>query len=173
MDVENILKLINAVSESELTEFNYDEGELHLKLSKKQKQIVVQQENATVMASPMMSAPMMATPAMPMMPQIGSSTVATGDAESSAQVATETAQPEYTGEDVKSPLVGTFYSAPSPDDAPYVKVGDRVKKGQTLGIVEAMKLMNEIESEYDGVVQAILVENEEIVEYGQPLFVIG
>ena len=71
---------------------------------------------------------------------------------------------------VTSPLVGTFYSSPSPDAENFVKVGDTVKKGQVLGIVEAMKLMNEIESEYDGIVDAILVKNEEVVEYGQPLF---
>lgn len=73
---------------------------------------------------------------------------------------------------VKSPLVGTFYNAPSPDAEAFVKVGDTVKKGQVLGIVEAMKLMNEIESEFDGTVEQILVENEDVVEYGQPLFVI-
>lgn len=71
---------------------------------------------------------------------------------------------------VTSPLVGTFYSAPSPEAEPFVQVGDTVKKGQVLGIIEAMKLMNEIESEYDGVVEAVLVENENVVEYGQPLF---
>ena len=69
--------------------------------------------------------------------------------------------------------MGTFYSAPNPDSAAFVKVGDSVKKGQVLGIIEAMKLMNEVESEYDGVVEAILVENEQMVEYGQPLFIIG
>ncbi len=71
---------------------------------------------------------------------------------------------------VDCPLVGTFYSASSPEADPFVRVGDCVKKGQVLGIVEAMKLMNEIESEYDGVVEAVLVENETTVEYGQPLF---
>ncbi len=71
---------------------------------------------------------------------------------------------------VTSPLVGIFYSASSPEAEAFVKVGDRVKKGQVLGIIEAMKLMNEIESEYDGVVEAILVKNEDVVEYGQPLF---
>jgi len=71
---------------------------------------------------------------------------------------------------VSSPLVGTFYNASSPDSAPFVKAGDTVKKGQTLGIIEAMKLMNEIECEYDGVVEAVLVGNEDVVEYGQPLF---
>ena len=71
---------------------------------------------------------------------------------------------------ITSPLVGTFYSASSPDAEPFVKEGDTVKKGQVLGIIEAMKLMNEIESEYDGVIEAVLVGNEEVVEYGQPLF---
>ena len=74
------------------------------------------------------------------------------------------------GNVIKSPLVGTFYNASSPDAAPFVQAGDTVKKGQVLGIIEAMKLMNEIESEYDGVVEAVLVNNEEVVEYGQPLF---
>ena len=79
---------------------------------------------------------------------------------------------ELTGNVVKSPLVGTYYSASSPDSAPFVKVGDKVSKGQVLGIVEAMKLMNEIESEFDGTVRQILVENEQMVEFGQPMFVI-
>lgn len=70
---------------------------------------------------------------------------------------------------VTSPLVGTFYNAASPDSDAFVSVGDTVKKGQVLGIIEAMKLMNEIESEYDGVVEAVLVNNEEVVEYGQPI----
>ena len=67
-------------------------------------------------------------------------------------------------------MVGVFYAASSPDAEPFVKVGDQVKKGQILGIIEAMKLMNEIESEYDGIVEAILVKNEDVVEFGQPLF---
>ena len=71
---------------------------------------------------------------------------------------------------VNSPLVGTFYNAASPDAEPFVKVGDTVKKGQVMGIIEAMKLMNEIECEFDGVVEAVLVGNEDVVEYGQPLF---
>ncbi|RKD33910.1 acetyl-CoA carboxylase biotin carboxyl carrier protein [Thermohalobacter berrensis] len=70
---------------------------------------------------------------------------------------------------VTSPIVGTFYAAPSPDSEPYVKVGDKVKEGQTLCIIEAMKIMNEIESEASGEIVEILVKNEEAVEYGQPL----
>ena len=77
------------------------------------------------------------------------------------------------GQSVVSPLVGVFYAAPSEEAAPFVQVGDRVKKGQTLGIVEAMKLMNNIESEYDGTVTEILVKNGQNVEYNQPLFRIG
>ena len=71
---------------------------------------------------------------------------------------------------MESPLVGTFYAAPAEDAEPFVTVGSAVKKGQTLAIVEAMKLMNEIESDYDGTVAEILVENGQPVEYGQPLF---
>ena len=72
--------------------------------------------------------------------------------------------------EVKSPMVGTFYSAPSPKDAPYVKIGDKVKKGDVLCVVEAMKLMNEIESEFDGEIVEICVKNEDMVEYGTTLF---
>lgn len=84
--------------------------------------------------------------------------------------AKETAVTE--GNVMKSPLVGTFYNSPSPDAEAFVKVGDTVKKGQVLGIIEAMKLMNEIECEFDGTLEEILVDNETMVEYGQPLFVI-
>ena len=73
---------------------------------------------------------------------------------------------------IKSPLVGTFYAAPAENAEPFIKVGDQVQEGKVLGIVEAMKLMNEIESEFNGVIDKILVENGETVEYGQPLFVV-
>ena len=76
------------------------------------------------------------------------------------------------GEEVLSPMPGTFYSSPTPDDAPFVSKGTKVKKGQTLCIIEAMKIMNEIESEFDGVVSEIKVDNSEPVEYNQPLFTI-
>ncbi len=79
---------------------------------------------------------------------------------------------EFDKKIVKSPLVGVFYSAPSEEARPFVNIGDTVKAGQTLAIVEAMKLMNDIESDYDGVVKKILVKNGDAVEYGQPLFVI-
>ncbi|MBL7013537.1 MAG: acetyl-CoA carboxylase biotin carboxyl carrier protein [Candidatus Marinimicrobia bacterium] len=83
----------------------------------------------------------------------------------------ESVEPE--GESVLSPMPGTFYIAPSPDDPPFVKVGDSVKKGQTLCIIEAMKIMNEIESELDGVITKILVDDSGAVEFNQPLFIIN
>lgn len=99
------------------------------------------------------------------------------NSETNTQVSTETgAENGKTQEDqeyynvVKSPMVGTFYSRSSPDKEPYVKIGSNVKKGDTLCIVEAMKLMNEIESEFDGEIVEILVRNEQMVEYGQALF---
>lgn len=76
------------------------------------------------------------------------------------------------GHIVTSPLVGTFYSSPSPEADSFVKVGDSVRKGQVIGIIEAMKLMNELESDFDGVVKEILVKDEDVVEFGQPLFVL-
>ena len=97
----------------------------------------------------------------------------TADVTAMEQVSGENAEKKISGISEKvitCPLVGTFYSSPAPDAEDYVKVGDTVKKGQVIGIVEAMKLMNEIESEYDGIVEEILVKNEETVEYGQPLF---
>ncbi|MCI8373558.1 MAG: acetyl-CoA carboxylase biotin carboxyl carrier protein [Lachnospiraceae bacterium] len=153
MDIENILKLVHAVSDSELTEFSYEEGNIHLKLSKKQKQTAIQ-----------LAEPGELPVALPTVSTVRSQTARSEEEKTVSQVE---------GKEIQSPLVGTFYSAPSPDEAAFVKVGDQVRKGQTLGIVEAMKLMNEIESEYDGEVKAILVENEEVVEYGQPLFIIG
>lgn len=83
------------------------------------------------------------------------------------------ASPEPEGQAIKSPMVGTFYRAASPEAKPFVEVGDTVKKGQPVCIIEAMKLMNEIESDADGVVKAILVENGQPVEYGEPLIVLA
>jgi len=80
------------------------------------------------------------------------------------------APPEADGEVLRAPLVGTFYRSPGPDTKPYAEVGDRVEKGQVLCIIEAMKLMNEIEAEYPGVIREALAENGQPVEYGQPLF---
>lgn len=150
MELDHILKIIDKVSESGVTSFYYEEGNLKLSVKKKEKQVVAAAPvQMAALPAETVSVPL-AAPAAP---------------------SQEAALPA--GNVVESPLVGTFYSAPNPDSAAFVKVGDSVKKGQVLGIIEAMKLMNEVESEYDGVVEAILVENEQMVEYGQPLFIIG
>ena len=145
MELENLLKLIETVSASELTGFQYEENGVKIDMSKtKEKLQVVQSEPELIFAG---------------------KTVSSMD---------ETVKEEKTeGEVVTSPLVGTYYEAPAEDAEAFVKVGDRVKKGQTLAIIEAMKLMNEIESEYDGVIKEIMVKNGQPVEYGQPLFRIG
>lgn len=148
MDYDKIKELIEAVSKSNLTRFEVEEGGLKISMrtDKDRKNIVVA---ASQTAAATVAEPMVQTAAVPQVEETAGSMV------------------------VKSPLVGTFYCAPNVDAKPYVQVGDVVKKGQVLGIVEAMKLMNEIESEFEGEIKEILVENEQMVEYGQPLFVIG
>ena len=167
MKVEQVLQLIEAVSASTLTEFKYEEGGVKLSLKKTGDKIVQVQGPAVQTVVP-------AAPAV--MPAAVSTAAAAPAAKISAQetaASVEESAPEAAGNVVKSPLVGTFYAAPSEDAEPFVKVGDSVKEGQVLAIVEAMKLMNEIESDYSGTVKEILVENGQAVEYGQPLFVIG
>ena len=151
MEFENLVKLIQAVSDSELTQFAYRENGINIsmKKDKKQKLVTVNGSNAAGMLD------------MAAFELEGEKSLS-GAKDSQAE-----------GNVVKSPLVGTFYSAQSPDAEPFVKVGDTVSKGQVLGIVEAMKLMNEIESDYEGTVKKVLVSNEDVVEFGQPLFVIG
>lgn len=143
MEIKDIIELMKAASEHGLTGFELEQGDMKLVMKREKRQI----------------------------PQTAEILPAGGSAvEAPAKELSSIPEGVYADHVVTSPLVGTFYSSPSPDAENYVKVGDHVKKGQVIGIVEAMKLMNEIESEYDGVVEAILVKNEETVEYGQPLF---
>lgn len=92
--------------------------------------------------------------------------------EKAAETSTETSQPSKKGDKITSPMVGTFYRAPSPDSAPYVNVGDKVKKGQTIGIIEAMKIMNEIEAEFDCKILEIIASDAKSVEFGADLFIV-
>ena len=155
MEFENLLTLIKTVSESELTSFTMKDGDLKISMGK-EKQVVVEQTGMQVIPAVAGNA----------------DTVSTGSGSfNGKQEQQEECQPE--GKILKAHLVVTFYAASAPDAEAFVSVGDTVKKGQTLGIIEAMKLMNEIESEYDGVVKEILIENGQMAEYGQPLFVIG
>lgn len=144
MEFENLLRLVEAVSRSELTGLKYEENGVKVQLTKKR-------ESVQAIAAPLSEEEGNAMREM--------HTVSNPDSDETDKYQT-----------VKSPLVGTFYAAPSEAAEAFVNVGSVVKKGQTLGIVEAMKLMNEIESEFDGIVEEILVKNGDTVEYGQPLF---
>lgn len=150
MEFEQILTLIDRVSRSRLTSFQYEEGELKLSLERQGAQ-----------------APERPGPE----PEEGSGAVPVAHpGESQAQPDSPPQEEKQEGNLVRSLLVGTFYAAPSEEAEPFVKAGDRVTKGQVLAIVEAMKLMNEVESDYDGEIAEVLVKNGEAVEYGQPLF---
>ena len=163
MKVEQVLELVKAVSDSELTEFKYEEDGVKLSMKKTSDKIVQVQAPAMPAVAP---AVMPAGPApVPAAAPVSAPAVEAAPAAS--------AEAEVKGNIVKSPLVGTFYAAPAEDAAPFVKIGDSVKEGQVLAIVEAMKLMNEIESDFTGTITEILVENGQAVEYGQPLFVIS
>lgn len=165
MKVEEIIQLLEAVSKNNIDQLSVtsDDG----------KEIVITNNDAkSVVVAPEAVVPVVPTaPVAPAQVAVAPAQVATVPAPVAAAPAP--AAQEEKGQLVKSPLVGTFYNAPSPDSPAYVKIGDTVKKGQILGIIEAMKLMNEIESDYDGVVTEILIKNEETVEFGQPLFRIG
>ena len=152
MEMEKMIELIDAVSKSDLTGFKYEEDGIKLHLSKKENTCYVTEN---------LSAPVNA---------VTTSAAEIKKAAKEDQIPGTSAEETPVGNVVESPLVGTFYAAPAEDAESFVKVGDRVEKGQTLGIVEAMKLMNEIESDYSGTVAEIMVNNQEGVEYGQPLF---
>jgi acetyl-CoA carboxylase biotin carboxyl carrier protein len=155
MDLRKLKKLIDLVQESGIGELEITEGEERVRIAR----------GGIVSVQPGAAAP-------------GPATAAPGTAAPAAAPATAapTATPPAAGAEghaVKSPMVGTFYRAPSPEAKPFVSVGDAVKEGQTVCVIEAMKLMNEIEADASGVIKAILVENGQPVEYGQALFIIG
>lgn len=162
MEMNQILKLVETVSNSRLTEFQYDADGVKL-LLKKETPVIVQEMNGRY--EPKQVENKTAYGAMP----------AESEGRYTAMQAGTDAPEEYDsgkseGNLVKSPLVGTFYAAPSEEAEPFVQVGDQIQKGQVLAIVEAMKLMNDIESNYNGQVAEVFVKNGEAVEYGQPLF---
>src|SRR5512145_2409435 len=151
MDLRKLKKLIDLVQESGIAELEITEGEEKVK--------IVKGGVVTVAAAQPIAIAPAAVPA--------------AAAASPAAVAAAEPEPGQEGHVVKAPMVGTFYRSPSPDAKAFVEVGQAVKEGDTICIIEAMKLMNEIEADASGVVKAILVENGQPVEYGQPLFVLG
>jgi acetyl-CoA carboxylase biotin carboxyl carrier protein len=150
MDLRKLKKLIDLVQESGIAELEITEGEEKVK--------IVKGGAVSVSQAPLPPAPPSQQPAA-----------------ARATPPAAAAQPEagQEGHVVKAPMVGTFYRSPSPDAKAFIEVGQPIKEGQTICIIEAMKLMNEIESDASGTVKAILVENGQPVEYGQPLFIIG
>lgn len=152
MDLRKLKTLIDLVGESDIAELEITEGEDKVRIVKATQAHVVAAPAPTTFAVP---APVTAPAAAPV-PAAASAAPAVAE-----------------GDMVKAPMVGTFYRAPSPGASPFVEVGQQVQEGQPLCIIEAMKLLNEIEAEKSGVVKEILVQNGEPVEYGQPLFVIA
>lgn len=150
MDLRKLKKLIDLVEESGISELELTEGEEKVRISRNFTNTAPQVHYA----QPQM---------MQQMPQI---------AAAPSQAAAEVVTPKMTGHEVKSPMVGTFYRSPSPEAKSFVEVGSQVNIGDTICIIEAMKLLNEIESDKAGIVKAILIENGEPVEYGEPLFII-
>ncbi len=150
MDLRKLKKLIDLVEESGIAELEITEGEEKVRITRTQ-------AGTQFMYAPPPMQPMAAPAPAP--------------AAAAPAPAAEPAVPE--GHVVKSPMVGTFYRAPSPGAKPFVEVGQTVNPGDTLCIIEAMKLLNEIEADQGGVIKAILVENGQPVEYGEPLFIIG
>ena len=177
MEFNQILELIDHVSASELTAFTYETADLTLSMEHGKPQIIqgvmgetVENIPAAGMTGGKVRRAVNTAPAAGKDPVVPVSTDAQGVKGAEQSEAAPQSREDQTGSLVTSPLVGTFYAAPSQDLPPYVQVGDKVKKGQVLAIVEAMKLMNEIESDFDGEIAEIYVENGQPVEYGQKLF---
>ena len=147
MDIRKVKKLIELLDESGIAEIEITEGEESVRISRYSQN-----------APPVYAPPPMAPAAAPSVP--------------TAAAAAPVADPEDDGYRVQAPMVGTFYGASSPGAAPYVQVGDRINEGDTLCIIEAMKMMNQIEADVSGIIKSIRVQNGEPVEYGQTLFVI-
>lgn len=157
MDYKAIINLMNEMNHTDLTKVEVEEEGLRICLEKAASGTTVAAVQANV-------------------PQVNVNAPAPSTViQSPVFLANQTAekpQEEISGKKILAPMVGTFFTQPSPELPPFVKVGDKVKKGQTICIIEAMKLMNEIESEYDGEIVKVLMNNEEMVEFGQPMFVI-
>lgn len=154
MDIRKIKKLIELLEESSLTEIEITEDDDRIRLSRQSSE------------APQTQTYMM--PHQPQAPAVQSAPSNTPPA--SSEQKQEQDSPEPTGQIVRSPMVGTFYASPSPDAEPFVKVGQSVDVGDTLCMVEAMKMFNQIESEFKGKIKRILVENAQPVEFDEPLF---
>ncbi|PTO39352.1 acetyl-CoA carboxylase biotin carboxyl carrier protein [Enterococcus mundtii] len=156
LKINEIKELVSQFDQSTLTEFDLKDGQFELYMNKNEMSRGMGQTVPTTSASE--PQPQQVVPALPK--------------EESYAVQPEAVAPTIDGTEVKSPIVGIVYLQPSPDKPAFKKVGDKVAKGEVICIIEAMKLMNEVTSDVDGEIVAILIDNEEVVEYGQPLFII-
>ncbi len=147
-EVEYIEKIAKIVAENELTEISLEDGEQAITIRKDLPEVAV----SAAPVAPTYAAPVASAPAAP-----------------ATQEAPKASEPAHKGKAITSPMVGTFYAAPSPDASPFVEVGKTISQGDVVCIVEAMKLMNEIESEFSGTITEICVKDGQPVEYGQPL----
>ena len=152
MDIRKVKKLIELLEESGISEIEIKEGEESVRICR--------------------YGPSMTMPQMQYAPAMAPPMAAAAAAAPVAAAETETAAAEVSGHVVTSPMVGTFYEAPSPGSAPFVEVGKSVKEGDTLCIIEAMKMLNQIEADKSGVIKQMVAENGQPVEFGQPLFII-
>lgn len=149
MDMKQIKALLQEFDASSLSKLKITQDAFSIELEK----------NIGVVAAPVMAAPVAVAAAAPAAP-------------AAVVEAAAPAAAVHTGDMILSPMVGTFYAAPSPDSAPFVKVGDRVKKGQVIAVLEAMKIMNELEAEFDCEIVSVLVSDAQAVEYDMPLFAV-
>jgi len=149
VDISQIRNLIRLIQSSDVTEIEVTEGDQTVRISRREHFVA------------------------PQIPFVAQAPVVTASPATATAAASEPAAEDHSEHVVKSPMVGTFYRAPSPESDPFVSENTKVRKGDILCIIEAMKLMNEIEAEYDGVVEEILVDNASPLEYGQPMFVIA
>ncbi len=147
-DVDYIEKIAKIVAENELTEISLEDGEQAITIRKDLPEVAV----SAAPVAPAYTAPVASSPVAP-----------------AAQEVAKASEPAHKGKAIISPMVGTFYAAPSPDASPFVEVGKTISQGDVVCIVEAMKLMNEIESEFSGTITEICVKDGQPVEYGQPL----
>ena len=150
MDIRKVKKLMELLEESGMSEIEIKEGEESVKISRYGNSPAPAQhpiQSFVQQQAPVSSAP-------------------------TSQTASPNEQPQETGQSVTSPMVGTFYSAPSPTAKPFVSIGQKINQGDTVGIIEAMKMLNQIESDKSGVIKAIIAENAQPVEFNQVLFII-
>ena len=158
MDLRKIKKLIDLLEESNLAEIEIKEGEESVRLAR------VPRGGVTV-AAPVLQAPLHVERPAPVMPMAGPTDAASGGSARASDLPA--------GHVVRAPMVGTFYASPAPDKPAFVSVGQAVKAGETLGIIEAMKMFNPIEADVSGTVLKVLVESGQPIEFDEPLFVIG